>query len=178
MAVRRLVLGGMLGVAVAWAGAARAEDPVVHTQPLKTEVFEDIVEDIVDGIGGVLGVLVGPPISSPSPYLNIPGALPEEPPAPVKVAAPPVIEPLPAAAPIVVPSPAATTPVFSTPLQPAPPPVAKAVATPPPPAPPPPRPAAAVVASSPPAASAVSTCAVRVAATATLEQMRRLPKCP
>lgn len=186
MAVRRFAFGLLLGLAAAAAVPARAEDPTIRTQPLKTEIFEDIV----DGIGDVLGVLVGPPISSPSPYLNTPEAvLPErrtEAPAPVTVAAPPpaLVPPQPAA-PIVVPSPAMAAPV--PPPQPAPPPAVKAVAAPPAPpppvsAPPPPRPAApAVVAAPPPvpaAAVAAPACAVRVAATATLEQMRRLPKCP
>ncbi len=184
MVVRPLIIGVLLGLAAASAVPAWAEDPVARTQPLKTEFFEDIV----DGIGDVLGVLVGPPISSPSPYLNTPGAvLPENQPnapAPEKAAAPVAVPVQPqAAAPIVVQSPVAA-PALPPPV---PAPVVKAVAPPPAPppavpAPPPPRPAAPVVAAPaaapPPVAVAAPACAVRVAATATLEQMRRLPKCP
>ncbi|EME68775.1 periplasmic protein TonB, partial [Paramagnetospirillum caucaseum] len=102
----------LIALAAVWAVPARAEDPIVHTQPLKTELFEDIV----DGIGDVLGVLVGPPISSPSAHLNIPGAVPAEPrpesAAPAAVAAPPPPEPVPtmavpAAAPVPLPPPVA-----------------------------------------------------------------------
>lgn len=184
MAARRLICGLILCLGMVSAMPARAEDPVVRTQPLKTELFEDIV----DGIGGVLGVLVGPPISSPSPHLKTSEwpAL-ETPPAPVQperaiapVPVPPAAPPQ-AVIPVAVPSPAAVTTV-APPVEPPPVPAVKVAAPPAPPAPP--RPALPVAAAPPappppaPVAAASSACSVRVAATATLDQMRRLPKCP
>lgn len=181
MAVRRLIRGLILCLGMASAMPALAEDPAVRTQPLKTDLFEDVV----DGIGGVLGVLVGPPISSPPP-LNTSEwpALESPPPAaqPATVTAPPVVTPPQAAAPIVVPSPVAAQPVPPPPAPipqvSAPPPVKAAVQPAPPPRPAVPAVAAPVAPPPPPAVAVTPACAVRVAATATLEQMRRLPKCP
>jgi hypothetical protein len=200
MAARRIVTGLALCLGVALAAPVRAEDPAVRTQPLDTE----FIEDVADGIGSFLGKLVGPPISSPSPYLNTPGAVPPEEarPAPARAAvpppapepAPPAMAPEPAP-PAMVPAvaPPPVQAVVVPPVAPPPPPAApKAVsppvpaaapaASPPPPPPPPVRPAVAQAAparAEPPAPvqAAVPPCAARVAATATLEQMRRLPRC-
>jgi hypothetical protein len=176
---------------LAQASPVRAEDPVVRTQPLDTSILEDVVE----GIGGILGVLVGPPISSPTPYIEgkelpFPGATPsKDSPNPVNAAAPqpdslppPVpVPPVTSPAAVAPPAPASSEPPAAVPLpavknvavQPSAPPVAP---------PPPPRPAAPVVSvtavPAAPAAVPAPACSVRVAATATLEQMRRLPRCP
>ncbi len=175
--MRRLAFRVLFCLAAAWAVPVRAEDPAARTEPLKTDLFDDVI----DGIGGVLKILVGPPISSPSPYLNTPDRdrLSEDDVPPVKVAAPPLPQPAeaPAEAPasVTVPQP---VPVSLPPKEPvAPPPVVKPVVVPPVPRPTAPA-VAAPAAPPPPVAASVPACSVRVAATATLEQMRRLPKCP
>lgn len=183
MAARRIACGLVLGLGVALAAPARAEDPAALTQPLDTQ----FIEGVADGIGSFLGKLVGPPISSPSPYLNTPGARPqdERQPAPAAVAAPlPVPEPPKAQEP----PPPVQAVIVPPPAPPPPPAVPKSVSPPvpaaaPPPPPPPARPAvvqaAPARAEAPVAAvpAAATPCAARVAATATLEQLRRLPRC-
>ncbi|BAE50345.1 Periplasmic protein TonB [Paramagnetospirillum magneticum AMB-1] len=197
MAVRRLIIGVVLGLAAASAWPALAEDPAVRTQPLKTSLFSDIV----DGVGDVLGVLVGPPISSPSSGLNLPGGAADpavSAPAPAKVATPPVAAPPPVSPPAVTVAPPAV-PVPKAPPQPAvkavsappvPPPPPKppavvpaAVPVPPPPKPVVATPAAAPVAAAPPpppvaAAPPAPACAARVAATATWSRCAVCPSAP
>ncbi|MBI3445208.1 MAG: hypothetical protein HY055_07570 [Magnetospirillum sp.] len=160
----------LLGLAVS---PAMAEDKAGESSTL---------DDIVDGIGGVFKVLVGPPISSPSPYLNLPGASeadtrpgPARPPEPkgpadkpAEASEPPPAAPVPAA--IIIPAPAA--PSTAPAAKPAP----VKVVSPPAVSAPPPRPMVPAAAVPVPAPAVEPSCP-RAAATATIEQMRRLPSC-
>ena len=188
-----------LAVAMIAAGPAFADDSTVKKNA-EGDPIVGVLGDVVDGIGGVLKILVGPPISSPSPYLGLEGAAmpakpaPEQPDPRPAVTAPlaPVPEAPAAAPPVAVPAartvpaagtvPAAVIPapphaIAPTPEITAPLPTASPAIKPAPrPGPPPPAVAAPAPRVMVPAAEPV--CARRIAATATLEEAARLPRCP
>jgi hypothetical protein len=178
-----------LAVAMIAAGPAFADDSTVKNNAEGAPIA-GVLGDVVDGIGGVLKILVGPPISSPTPYLGLEGAAmpakpaPEQPDPSPAVAAPPTLGPeAPAAAQPAVTVPAAVTPAPPDAIAPTPKVTAPLPAVSPPikpaPRPVPPSPALAAPAPRPPVpAAAEPVCARRIAATATLEQAARLPRCP
>ncbi|CAA7620006.1 exported hypothetical protein [Candidatus Terasakiella magnetica] len=161
----------------ATAGPARAQEA---DQPVNADT--ELIDTVVDHVGGFLKALVGPPISSPSPYLNMPQAAPStagDNPAPA--------EPAKQSASL-TPTPAPSPPI-PIPAIPEPPPPTAEIAAPPPAVTAPTPPALTRAAASKPAAMVHATatrplpidppsgCPVRIAATATLEQMRKLPPC-
>jgi len=170
-----LVLACLLLAAVT--PAALAEDNGVS--PRKGD--PDLVGDVIDEVGGFLKLLVGPPLTPPPP-LNLP--IPEPGSKPLAPAAPPPVALVPAAPPppppteVLQPAPQSVAPPMAPAtiqpavLTPSPPPVM----TPPPPTPT--RPTRAVLVPQPlPVPEPPSACP-RVAATATIEQAAKLPRCP
>jgi hypothetical protein len=191
-----------LAMAMMAACPALAEDAAAKSDAEGAPIVK-VLGDVVEGIGGVLKVLVGPPSSSPTPYLGLEGTARPVKPEPAVMATPvpmPEITPpeQPAIAPAAVAAPKAQQPL---PMAPSPPPqpipAAQAVVVQPAqaairPAPaaqaairPAPATQAAIVqpaqAAIRPASSArlvEPVCARRVAATATQEQAAGLPRCP
>lgn len=177
-----------LAVATIAAGPAFADDNAARNNA-EGDPIAGVLGDVVDGIGGVLKILAGPPISSPTPYLGLEGAAmpakpaPEQPDPGPAVAAPPALGPEAPAAALPVTVPAAVTPAPPHPIAPTPKVTAPLPAVSPPikPAPRPALPSPALAAPAPRTpvpAAAEPVCARRVAATATLEQASRLPRCP
>ena len=174
---------------------AALSSPVLADEPGKdaaapnsniTDSAADLLGDVVDGASSFLKVLVGPPLG-PQPQLNLPGSVAQPEPVAVRPSAP-------AAAPAVaMPQPQEPPPAIAPAPGPAAPVIPPAVASPPapiPPAPIPPAPSpmpAQVVVRHPfakptpaiplPPPPAEPACRTRAAATATLEQAARLPRC-
>ncbi len=177
MRFRSLLLAGSLILA---ASSAMAEDAPAKKEAAPGDATLELLGDVVDGVGGFLKVLVGPPISSPSPMLNLPGANDSAPPPAAKPAvAPPLAMPIPPPPPVPAPAPPTPPPpVIATPE-----PVQPPSAFPPAPVPMPAQvmvihPFAKPAAVVPPPPPAEPACRTRAAATATLEQAARLPRCP
>lgn len=165
--LRNLLLSGVLALAVT---PALAEDSPKDSG----NGALGLLEDVVDGVGGILKILVGPPISSPSPYLNLPGNYeqsedkPKQAPVPVAVPSPPL--------PPASPTPATVAPPVAGPpaaVVVTPPPALKAVT----PQPRPQQPAVITKPAATPLPPMEPICQTRAAATATLEQAAKLPPC-